>query len=98
MRTKIKVGVSGVFTILLLWVFSTVSVFAHGDHGDAAPLEGGVSLATVDGFQAELLTSPRPPRAGEESKIVVKILRDKSLAPVRGGKVLIGISPGKTQP
>lgn len=78
---------------LLLSTLAIQGVFAHGDHGDAAPPEGGISLVTLDGFQAELLTSPRPPRAGEESKIVIKILRNGSLAPVSNGKVLIGASP-----
>lgn len=71
------------------------SVLAHGDHGDAAPNEGGASLVALDGFQVELLTSPRPARVGDENKIVAKILRAGSLEPVRGGKVSIGIAPAR---
>src|SRR5512145_1192328 len=72
---------------LLVWLFFCLYLFAppaaqfvgaHGDHGDAAPAEGGVSLFSFDGFQAELLTFPRPPRAGEETKIVVNIVREPS--------------------
>lgn len=85
--------VSVIVWLILTFVFSVKLVFAHGDHGDAAPPEGGISLVTLDGFQVELLTSPRPPRAGEESKIIAKILRNGSLEPVRDGKVLIGVSP-----
>ncbi|HXG52385.1 MAG TPA: 4Fe-4S binding protein [candidate division Zixibacteria bacterium] len=89
--------------LIVLWTFllslsATGRVLAHGDHGDAAPLEGGISLVTLDGFQAELLTSPRPPRAGEENKIVVKILRHGSLDPVRNAKVWIGVSPAQLDP
>lgn len=71
------------------------SAFAHGDHGDAAPPEGGISLVSFDGYQLELLTSPRPPQVGTENKIVIKILRDGSLEPVRDGKVRIGVAPVK---
>lgn len=69
------------------------TVHAHGDHGEAAPPEGGVSLIAFEGFQAELLASPRPPRAGEETKIVLNILRSNSFEPVRNGAVLMGVSP-----
>src|SRR3990172_3709194 len=69
------------------------TAYAHGEHGDAAPPEGGVSLVSFAGFQAELLTSPRPPRVGEETKIVINILRNGSKEPVRNGQVLMGIAP-----
>jgi len=83
---------------VLLWLIlflavSANSVSAHGEHGDAAPAEGGVSLVTFGDYQIELLTSPRPARAGEENKIIAKIVRNGSLEPVRGGKVLISVSP-----
>jgi hypothetical protein len=86
-------------TVVVFWVFLFAppvarTLHAHGDHGDAAPPEGGVSLVSFDGFQAELLTFPRPPRAGEETKVVVKIVRDHSFEPVRGGAVLMAIAPG----
>jgi hypothetical protein len=85
-------------TVLVLSVFLFAPpvarlLYAHGDHGDAAPPEGGVSLVSFDGFQAELLTFPRPPRAGEETKIVIKIVRDDSFEPVRNGVVLIAVAP-----
>jgi len=86
-------GARILFWLILLWLSRAEPLFAHGDHGDAAPPEGGISLVAFDGFQVELLTSPRPPRVGEESKIIIKILRSGSLEPVRNGKVLIGVSP-----
>ena len=48
-------------------------------------------MVSFAGFQAELLTSPRPPRAGAETKIVINILRNGSLEPVRDGTVLMGV-------
>jgi hypothetical protein len=85
-------------TVFVLWLFLFVLpisrlLHAHGDHGDAAPPEGGISLISFDGFQAELLTFPRPPRAGEEIKIVIKIVREHSFEPVRNGAVLMAVGP-----
>ena len=68
-------------------------LLAHGDHGDAAPNEGGISLVAFEGFRIELLTSPRPLRVGEGNKIVAKIVRNGSSEPVRNGKVMIGVAP-----
>lgn len=90
----------GFFVSLIVWliltfVFSVKLVFAHGNHGDAAPPEGGIGLVSFDGYQLELLTSPRPPRVGEENQIVIKILRDGSLEPAREGRVLIGVAPAR---
>ncbi|MBI3059142.1 MAG: hypothetical protein HYY81_07530 [Deltaproteobacteria bacterium] len=82
-----------VICLALFLAVSAPSVLAHGEHGDAAPAEGGVSLVTFGDYQIELLTSPRPARAGEENKIIAKIVRNGSLEPVRGGKVLISVSP-----
>jgi len=84
-----------VFWSLLFLPVGAKSVFAHGEHGDAAPNEGGISLVAFDGFQVELLTSPRPPQAGDKNKIVVKIVRNGSLEPVRNGKVMAGVSPAR---
>ena len=86
---------AGILWVLLLLAVGVRSVLAHGEHGGAAPPQGGVSHVTVEGFQAELLTSPQPPRSGQENKIIVNILRDGSLEPVRDGKVLIGVFPLK---
>jgi len=69
------------------------TVHAHGEHGEAAPAQGGSGLIVFDGFQAELLTSPRPARAGAETRIVVNILRNGSFEPVRNGRVFMGIAP-----
>lgn len=91
--TRVISNLSAAWIVALLTLLSTPSLFAHGDHGDAAPPEGGVGLISFGGFQAELLTAPRPPRVGEENKIVVKILRNGSLSPARDGRVLMGIAP-----
>lgn len=80
---------------ILFWAVTAKPASAHGEHGDAAPNEGGTSLIALDGFQVELLTSPRPARVGDENKIVAKILRAGSLEPVRGGKVSIGVAPAR---
>ena len=84
-----------VSVLLLPWVLtsSVETALAHGNHGDAAPTKRGISLIILGEFQVELLTSPSPPRAGRENKIVAKILRSGSLEPVRNGKVSIAIVP-----
>lgn len=82
--------------VILLGAFllgEAPAVFAHGDHGDAAPPRGGVTMVTVGGFQVELLTNPAPPRVGQETKIVAKILENDSLRPARGGRVFMAVAP-----
>jgi hypothetical protein len=64
----------------LFSIFTAQPAFAHGEHGEATPVLGGMSLITLDGFQAELLGSPRPLRIGAENKIIIKILRDGLLS------------------
>ena len=83
------------FVSAILIVFCLVGAdlaFAHGEHSDAAP-PAGISPISIEGFQVELLTSPQPPRAGERSQIIAKILRSDSLEPVSNGKVLMGVAP-----
>lgn len=75
----------------LLFGFRLEPAFAHGDQGDAARPEGGTSVVSIEGYRVELLIAPRPLRAGEENKIIAKILRSGTLEPVRDGKVLIGV-------
>jgi len=89
---SLKRGVGLILWSVLGALLSPIPLFAHGEHGDAAP-PPGASPVSVDGFQVELLTSPQPPRAGEPSQIVAKILRSDSLEPVSNGKVLMGVSP-----
>lgn len=81
--------------LLLSLVLAADSALAHGEHGEAAPVLGGMSLMTFAGFQAELLGSPRPLRVGAENRIIIKILRDGSLEPVRNGKVYMGAVPAR---
>lgn len=93
-------GVSGrllfIFACLfLISAFAAPSAFAHGEHGEATPVFGGMSLFSFGGFQVELLGSPRPLRVGGESRIIAKILRDGSLEPVRNGKVYMGVLPAR---
>ncbi|MBI2360453.1 MAG: 4Fe-4S binding protein [Deltaproteobacteria bacterium] len=87
--------VSVIVWLIVTFVFNVKLVFGHGDHGNAAPPVGGISLVSFDGYQLELLTAPRPPRVAEENQIVIKILRDGSLEPARDGKVLIGVAPAR---
>ncbi|MGH7769420.1 MAG: 4Fe-4S binding protein [Candidatus Binatia bacterium] len=75
----------------LLSLLSAGTAFAHGEHGAAAP-PAGTSPIGVDGFQVELLTSPQPPRAGESSRIIAKIVRTETMEAVSGGKVAIGFA------
>ena len=81
--------------LILLSALTAPSAFAHGDHGEAAPPEGGLNLVSFEGFQVELLVSPRPLRVGTESKIIAKILRDGSLEPVRNGKIFMTVLPAR---
>jgi polyferredoxin len=81
--------------LFLISAFAAPSALAHGEHGEATPVFGGMSLFSFDGFQVELLGSPRPLRVGAESRIIAKILRDGSLEPVRSGKVYMGVLPAR---
>lgn len=80
---------------LVLLILPVSSALAHGEHGEAAPVFGGMSLFSFDGFQVELLGSPRPLRIGAENKIIAKIFKDGSLEPVRNGKVYMGVIPAR---
>lgn len=95
MRLKHGSAAAITFGLILFLAVGVESALAHGDHGDASPNEGGVSLVALDGLQVELLTSPNPARVGEESKIVAKILRAGSLEPVRGAMVSMGVAPAR---
>ncbi len=81
--------------LILLSALTAPSAFAHGDHGEAAPPEGGLNLVSFEGFQLEILVSPRPLRAGTDNKITVKILRNGSLEPARNGKVFMSVRPAR---
>ena len=81
--------------LILISAFAAPSVLAHGEHGEAAPVFGGMSLFSFDGFQVELLGSPRPLRIGTENKIIAKIFKDGSLQPVRNGTVYMGVVPAR---
>jgi hypothetical protein len=78
--------------VSVIYFIPVPMVYAHGGPGDAAPPEGSVSLVSFAGFQAELLTAPRPARAGEDTKIIINRLRNASLQPVRQATVSMGIS------
>ncbi len=81
--------------LLVLSIFPASSVLAHGEHGEAAPVFGGMSLFSFDGFQIELLGSPRPLRIGADNRIITKIFKDGSIEPVRNGKIYIGVIPAR---
>ncbi|HEX9146419.1 MAG TPA: hypothetical protein VGA09_19280, partial [Candidatus Binatia bacterium] len=91
-----KAGLSLAFVgLILISAFAAPSAFAHGEHGEAAPVFGGMSLFSFDGFQVELLGSPRPLRVGAENRIIAKIFRDGSVEPIRNGKVYMGVLPAR---
>jgi polyferredoxin len=93
-ESSASVRLSLIFACLfLIAIFAPPPAFAHGEHGEAAPVFGGMSLFSFDGFQVELLGYPRPLRVGTDNKIIAKVLRDGSLDPVRNGKVYIGVIP-----
>ncbi|MDP2607094.1 MAG: 4Fe-4S binding protein, partial [Deltaproteobacteria bacterium] len=88
----------GYLALIFVWLvlfsaFAVQPTFASGDHSESMPVLPGMRLMTFDGFQVELLGSPRPLRLGAENKITVKISRDGSLEAVRDGKVYMGILP-----
>ena len=76
-------------TALLLLLPAAAS--AHGEHGDAKPVDG-MSVVIVEGYRIELMSHPSPPVVGQPAHLVAKITTAASLAPVSGGRVLIGIS------
>ncbi len=65
---------------------------AHGEHGGAAPL-GASGPVSVQGYNVELLSHPAPLALGQPSHLVVKVMRNPSLVPVSGARVLIGFAP-----
>jgi polyferredoxin len=90
-------SLSKYFGALFLWavalgMLNPLAVFAHGEHGDAAP-PAGASPVSVGGFQVEMLTSPQPLEAGKPNRIIAKVLRSGTMEPVSGGNVSIGVIP-----
>jgi len=69
-----------------------LAAWAHGEHGSAKP-PGGTAVVTVQGYEVELLSSPAPLAAGQESQLVAKVFKNPPLAPVSGGRVLISLAP-----
>jgi hypothetical protein len=80
---------SAAFLVLL-----PAAAAAHGEHGDAMPMDGA-SVVTVQGYRIELQSHPSPPVLGQQAHVVAKITDASSQAPISGGRVLIGIgAPG----
>lgn len=80
---------SAAFLVLL-----PAAAAAHGEHGDAMPMDG-TSVVTVQGYRIELQSHPSPPVLGQQAHVVAKITDASSQAPISGGRVLIGIgAPG----
>jgi len=78
----------------LLLVLLPAAAAAHGgheEHGGAAPL-GSAGTVTVQGYQVELLTNPSPLSPDPSARLVAKVLRSSDLAPVTGGRVLVGFA------
>jgi polyferredoxin len=76
-------------------MFIAPPAFAGGDHSESVPILPGMRLMSLQGFQAEILASPTPLRLGADNKVVVKVSREGSLEPVRGGKVYAAIAPAR---
>jgi len=66
-------------------------------HGGEAPL-GTVGTVTVQGYQVELLTHPSPLALDPSARLVAKVFRSSDLAPVTGGRVLVGFAPAGAAP
>jgi ferredoxin len=82
------------FLSAALLVLLPAAAAAHGEHGDAMPMDGA-SVVTVQGYRIELQSHPSPPVLGEQAHVVAKITDASSQAPISGGRVLIGIgAPG----
>ncbi|MDP2701704.1 MAG: hypothetical protein Q8P98_06520, partial [Candidatus Rokubacteria bacterium] len=69
----------------------------HQDHGDAPPL-GTTGTVTVQGYQVELLTHPSPLVPDRSAHLVAKVFRSSDLAPVLGGRVLVGFAAAGAAP
>jgi len=79
----------------LLLALLPAAAAAHGGHAEhegAAPL-GTAGTVTVQGYQVELLAYPSPLAPDRSSQLVAKVLRSSDLAPVTGGRVLVGFAP-----
>ncbi|MDO8478848.1 MAG: 4Fe-4S binding protein [Candidatus Rokubacteria bacterium] len=69
----------------------------HEKHGGAAPL-GTTGTVTVQGYQVELLTYPSPLAPDRSAHLVAKVFRSSDLAPVPGGRVLVGFAAAGAAP
>ena len=63
----------------------------HHEHADAPPL-GTAGAVTIQGYQVELLTHPSPLTPDRSAHLVAKVFRSSDLAPVPGGRVLVGFA------
>jgi hypothetical protein len=85
----------GLATMLVALVPAVAA--AHGEHGGAEPL-GTAGTVTVQGYQIELLSHPSPLTRERSAHVVAKIVRSPDLAPVPGGRVLIGLAAAGAVP
>lgn len=69
----------------------------HHEHGDAPPL-ATAGAVTVQGYRVELLTHPSPLAPDRAAHLVAKVFRSSDLAPVPGGRVLVGFAPAGAAP
>jgi len=69
----------------------------HAAHGGAGPV-GTTGAVTVQGYQVELLTRPSPLAPDRAGHLVAKVFRSSDLAPVSGGRVLVGFAPAGEAP
>jgi len=92
---SMRVILSITLASLLVSALAAPLALAHGEHGEATPVFGGMRLFSFEGFQIELLGSPRPLRVGTDNRIVAKIFRGGSVEPVRNGKISMGVVPAR---
>jgi ferredoxin len=84
-------------TLLLALLPAAASADGGHHHGDA-PQIGKAGAVTVQGYQVELLTHPSPLAANRSAHLVAKVLRSSDLAPVPGGRVLVGLAAAGAVP
>ena len=83
-------------TSALLLFASPGAVWPDGNHGDALSAGDGLNQLSLRGFRFQLLTSTAPIRAGEKTKVILKVQRLDTLEPVKDGIILMTVSLNET--
>ncbi|MBI1737386.1 MAG: 4Fe-4S binding protein, partial [Candidatus Rokubacteria bacterium] len=75
---------------LVLLALPALAVAHGGGHGAARSLGGGAAVAAA-GYEVTLQADPAPLAAGEESRVIAKVVAAGTSSPVTGGTVRIGL-------